>query len=507
MKITKKNYFKVIDGLDLKKLPLVLKQSHALILTKTGNGEDWSKYKREPDFRRMTQTAFKKLEEYLDSQSLGAVKKYVSALEESALYDIVAVWKLNKVKPRDWNGMRSIPFTYGNITIDITDGGVRIDMINKKWIDKTVHHSIEELYESFDDMTTLAHYQFRVLKGFEEELAEYKLKPGRKTVVKTSYADIYKECMFIERFLAFHDQVLNKNTFGTFIDDLHKAIEAKNIRKTSPVAKDILAIQHAVVRQFNTMHHAAHFVLKPETIKRLKVIIAKWQNAQKDIDQDYVASKKKSIGLNGITRGGNPAVISSTDFANKEFKTIGFTGKWRALIGDPCPGFKAAVSGMPKMGKSFLCLEFAKYLASNHGKAIYITKEEFMSPTFQLKLKETDAANPNLDIAGEIPADLSAYQYIFIDSVTSLKLTPDDLKKLEVNNPGKSFIYVHQVTKAGKARGTNEFMHNVDIIIEVPERGKAIQYGRYNQGGEMDIFQSKDPAPAVEGLDGINGHC
>jgi hypothetical protein len=32
----------------------------------------------------------------------------------------------------------------------------------------------------------------------------------------------------------------------------------------------------------------------------------------------------------------------------------------------------------------------------------------------------------------------------------------------------------------------------VDVVIEVPEKGKAVQMGRFNQGGEMDIFANGD---------------
>ena len=183
-----------------------------------------------------------------------------------------------------------------------------------------------------------------------------------------------------------------------------------------------------------------------------------------------------------------------------EFPVIGFKGKWLAFIGDPCPGFKAAVSGMPKMGKTYLCIDFADYLSKNHGKVLYVTKEEF-SPTFALKLNEKGIGNENLDVAPNLPDDLSPYQFIFLDSVSSMKLSAEDLKKLEDKNPGKSFVYVFQVTKAGKARGTNEFMHNVDIIIEVPDKGKAVQYGRYNQGGELDIFSqgSSEHSPIESG--------
>lgn len=34
-----------------------------------------------------------------------------------------------------------------------------------------------------------------------------------------------------------------------------------------------------------------------------------------------------------------------------------------------------------------------------------------------------------------------------------------------------------------------QFQHDVDVVIEVAERGKAVQNGRFNQGGEMRIFE------------------
>lgn len=328
---------------------------------------------------------------------------------------------------------------------------------------------------------------------------------------KNPYSDIVKECMFIDRFLSFHGKVLYKNTFGIFIDELHKAIEEKKIRKTSPVAKDIMAIQKAAVDQFNKMYNADYFVLKPATIKRLNGIVAKWQNAHDDIDKVYAKSKKKPKPLSGISSNSNTPVMSSTQFATMQFNTIGLKDKWKDFIGDPSPGFTAMVFGMPKMGKSYLCVDFASYFAKNHGKVLYVSKEEFMSPTLALKIKDKDAANENLDIAGTIPADLAAYQFVFLDSVTSLKLSPDDLKKLEDKYPNISFVYVFQVTKAGSARGTNEYMHNVDVVIEIPEKGKAVQFGRFNQGGTLNIFPKQQrevillDAPMMNGSDELDG--
>ncbi|HEX7904673.1 MAG TPA: hypothetical protein VF487_12395 [Chitinophagaceae bacterium] len=56
-------------------------------------------------------------------------------------------------------------------------------------------------------------------------------------------------------------------------------------------------------------------------------------------------------------------------------------------------------------------------------------------------------------------------------SVNKLDLKPDDLTKLKTANPGKSIIGIFQSTKDGKFRGTNTFQHDVDVVIEIPEKG------------------------------------
>ncbi len=386
-KITTKNYFETIKKIGFEKLPLVLKQSHTVIMTKTDMGADWDFYKSNPDFKRMVDLAFLKLQEFMKSKSVN-----------------------------EMDGVKN------------------------------------------------------------------------NNAKENPYSKIVKEVYFIERFLDFHDKVLYKNTFGIFIDELQKAIKEKKISKKSVVAKDIMDIQRAAINAFNTMYNAKHFVLKPNTIKRFKGIIEKYDNAHEDIDKEYVKIKKKSVTLEGI-QNPDENIMSSKEFTTMEFDTIGLKDKWLDFIGDPAPGFTAMVFGMPKMGKSYLCVDFANYLSLNHGKVLYVSKEEFMSPTLAIKLKDKGAANDNLDIAGSIPNDLSPYDFIFLDSVTSLKLTPEDLKHLEEKYPEKSFVYVFQVTKNGKARGTNEFMHNVDVVIEIPKKGKAVQFGRFNQGGEIDIFE------------------
>ncbi len=96
--------------------------------------------------------------------------------------------------------------------------------------------------------------------------------------------------------------------------------------------------------------------------------------------------------------------------------------------------------------------------------------------------------HPNLFVSSILPTNLSAYDFIFLDNVNKMGLTPEDLTRLKITNPSKSFIFIFQSTKAGAFRGANTFQHDVDVVIEVPDRGKAVQMGRFNQGGEMEVF-------------------
>lgn len=221
----------------------------------------------------------------------------------------------------------------------------------------------------------------------------------------------------------------------------------------------------------------------------------------------FVADKKQKTlqiepkelnGLNGLLKGldgvdfvtpvNQPSVMNSMDFANLQFDTIGLKGKWLQLIGDPSRNFTAMVFGKPKMGKSYLCIDFAGYLARNHGKVLYVAKEEGLDMTLQKKLNEKHVAHPNLFVSSYLPEDLTGYDFIFLDSVNRLELTPEDLNRLRAKNPSKSFIFVFQTSKDGKFKGSQSFQHDVDVVIEVPERGKAVQMGRFSQGGEIEIF-------------------
>lgn len=193
-------------------------------------------------------------------------------------------------------------------------------------------------------------------------------------------------------------------------------------------------------------------------------------------------------------------ILNSKEVVNLKADKLDFHDKWLDFIGNPSRGFTMMIYGMPKYGKSYLAVDFAGYLARDHGRVLYVAREEGFDDTLQDKLREKEVAHDDLDVADHLPKDISGYDFVFLDSINRLGLSPKEAEKLEKTHPKISFIYIFQCLKDGKYRGPMEFSHNVDVIVAVREKGLAIQYGRYNQGGEMKIF---DDAPAkAEELNG-----
>lgn len=186
-------------------------------------------------------------------------------------------------------------------------------------------------------------------------------------------------------------------------------------------------------------------------------------------------------------------VMAADELIDYTYDSYHFDGKWKALMGDPAKGFHCMVFGRPKQGKSIFCFQFARYL-SNFGKVLYIAAEEGFSATLQQKLKEFGEINHNLYFANyrnydQIRTALqqSDYEFIVIDSVNFINLEPEDVETLKAENKGAAFITIQQATKGGQFRGSQQFAHNCDIIIEVIE-GIAHHTGRYASPSEMQIF-------------------
>jgi hypothetical protein len=447
MRITTKNYFKAISEVGFESLPEVLKKSHLVIMTKTDEGKDWSIYDNDADVKRVFDLSFEKLQEFIDDKGdLSGVNEHPAIIRAK----------------EDAEGYKHLPLD-------------KLKMIYRLELDA----------EQEDGLTP----EIKIRKpALEKAIAE---KEGKETMKQES--TIAQK--FVKRFLLLSGKAHQKKEIEGFLNDVQDAIKEKEITKDDALSKQILLIQDKLLSLVNSMGKSIKVELSPPTKIQFQLALNK------------LKAKPKKKGLNGVeeeVKETKPKqnLMSSIDFAALHFNSLGFKDKWFNLIGDPSPGFTAMVFGRPKMGKSYLCVDFAGYLARNHGTVLYVANEEKLDATLQMKLNDKDVKHENLFVSDYLPEDLSKYQFIILDSVNKLELSPKDLENLKRSNPGKSFIFVFQTTKDGKFRGANSYQHDVDVVIEVPEKGKATQFGRFNAGGEMNIFED-NPIGESEDLSGI----
>lgn len=205
-----------------------------------------------------------------------------------------------------------------------------------------------------------------------------------------------------------------------------------------------------------------------------------------------------------LSEGEMAGIMNSNDLMNYKYDCYPFDGKWGDLMGKPGKRFHLMVFGRPKQGKSIFSVQFANYLSQNFGPVLYVASEEGFSATLQKKIADFGMANRNMDFANfreyeQIRQALEnkKYKFVFIDSVNFIKVTPEQIEALKAANPGTAFVTIQQATKGGQFRGSQEYAHNCDMIVEVIN-GVAHHTGRYNGHTEMQIFEGPEKKPGAE---------
>lgn len=297
---------------------------------------------------------------------------------------------------------------------------------------------------------------------------------------------------YIKQYIGLHGKKGVKEKAKALHEKISKAIETDKIEKNDIYFDEITEIQQSLKSYIGNKTKAP--VIRETTLNGIITWMANRQRKKKVAKylQKIYETEKGLRGVDeeaGLDKAVSSQVIPSTKLPEMQFETIGLQGKYRELIGDPCVGFTAMVYGLPKSGKSTLCIDFARHLAENHGKVLYVAIEEKFGYTLKEKFERLNAIHPNLVIAEKLPENLSDYQFVFIDSVSKAKLGSDDLARIRRENQKVAFVFIFHTTKEGNFRGKQDFAHDVDVIIEV-ENGVAKANGRFGIGGKMNIFNN-----------------
>ncbi len=528
---TSENYYTKTRDIDFSTFPEALRKGHEYVGKVTQSGGNWQNYHASATIKKTIDIYFEKLADYISKQIKRATPEKRSkppkgvspavhhANEDIKEYATVTTDGLRELLKMELASQKQ----QGNTpAIKIRLTAIRKELSKRKERTATTKPK-QEKHPA--DMVERISEEIRFIKRFVNLNSKTKTKEDilrfinslqksilEKKIRKTStYAEQIKfiQQKLIDTFNGMGKQIkieLKEATLEalkTIVGD-EQVLSSVNFIKRyinlngkpgmKQKAKDLLAQINRAYAQGKIRDKDPYIVEMHEVKKNLESYISDKLAKVLDIEPNTLNGLQGVLGcsctsLSGIGEEPTRSVImNSMDFANMQFRTLGLKGKWLQLIGDPSTNFTVMVFGKPKMGKSYLCIDFAGYLARNHGKVLYIAREEGLDKTLQDKLNEKDVQHENLFVTSTLPESLNAYDFIFLDSVNKLGLQPEDLNRLKAQYPAKSFIYIFQTTKEGKFRGANTFQHDVDSVIEVPERGKAVQYGRFNHGGEISIF-------------------
>jgi hypothetical protein len=498
--ITIDNYFQKVKQIKLSDLPEAITKGHEFVVKATSGGESWNLYHSSDTIQKTIDTYLEKLNALAGKPGKSKSRKTSIKVEkeEKPFFRETDILNpsINRPKKNDVKEIKSITkqkeveqavlveripeelrfirrFINLNGKTKTKDEILRfINSLQKAIVEKRIRKTSSYAEQiSFVQNKLIDTYNSMKAK-IAIELKSDTLEALKKLVGSEK---VLASINFIKRYIGLNGKLGVKEKAKQLLAQINNAIDKGRIPDNDPYSVEMYEIK-----------------------KNLKAFVSGKQIKTLEIETATLNGLEGILGCacQPKIQRPRPTIMSSVDFADLEFDTIGLRGKWYHLIGDPSPNFKGMVSGKPKLGKSTLCIEFAGYLARNHGKVLYAAKEEGLDYTLQQKLNHKDVAHPNLDVASILPDNLTPYNFIFLDSVTRMGLKPEDLTRLEQTYPDKAFVYIHQTTKDGRFRGANSFQHNVDVVIDVPEKGKAVQMGRFNQGGEMNIFEDEMPMAA-----------
>jgi len=480
--ITLENYLEHSRNIDFDALPAALKNGDKL--TRGAAPNNWSAYNSNENIKRVINAYLEKLNEYLEKNPQEKPKKTAPEPKKEKAKTKSRPEKKTEPETQPEEEPESVEkilpeiafikrYVAMNGKTKTQDEVLRfLSSLQKAILEKRIRKASKYAAE-------IQHIQNQLIKCYEKMGASIAITIDKKTLEKyTAISGSQKTMLsvtYIKQYISLHGKKNVKDKAKSLLIKIKKAAENKKVRKEDPYADRLKSIYTSL------QNYISDKTVVPEISKsELNGLLGL-----------AGVSQKKSPSLNGPEKEETPEVIRSTDLADMNFETIGLKGKYRELIGDPSVGFCVMVYGLPKSGKSTLCIDFAKHLAENHGKVLYCAIEEKFGYTLKEKIERLQASHPNLFVSETIPDDLSKYDFVFIDSVSRAGLNMDTIRNLRHENPRTAFIFIYHTTKEGNFRGKNENAHEVDVIVEVAD-GKAIGNGRFGIGGSVGVFYKEN---------------
>ena len=485
-----KNYFDKVQQLNWEELPEALAKGHKLVEGAAQN--NWAAYNTNENIKRVVEAYFQKLSDNLSKNPMptggakpSAPPKYLpkaTAPLRTPKSEPPKAPAPKKPEPEDESDYESTPVEYIDTDVQFIrryaamHGKVKsqaqilnlLHSLQKAILERRIRK--DSIYSKEIELM-----QSQLIKCYEQmdEMIEVKIdsKNLKRYLEIANSQEGMLSIILLKAYVSLNGKKDVRDRAERLLTRMRKAVTSGKVTKSDKYA-DRLNEAFVTIKTYLDSKSAYLNINKAQL------------NGLMGILGDDLFGQKKS--LNGSEDEEGALIVSSGELLKMDFQTIGLKGKYLELIGDPSIGFTAMVYGLPKSGKSTMCLDFANHLASNHGKVLYCAVEEGFGYTLKEKIERLGAQHANLYITDRVPENLSDYQFVFIDSVSKAGMDVEDIDRLRKLHPETSFIFIYHTTKEGNFKGVNSHAHEVDVIIQV-DKGQATSTGRFNAGGKMKI--------------------
>jgi hypothetical protein len=490
--INTQNYFDRTAAIDFEKLPEALAKGHALVSGAAQN--NWEHYKKVDTIKRVVDAYFEKLESYLKANPQSTPSQPAATKPKSAPKPKAATSKRQakaapKAKP-ETPDYKQVPVEALDTDVQFIRRYVQMDgKIKTQAQVLTLLHSLQKailerkIRKSSPYAAEINTIQEQLIKLYESmgDAAEIKIAPAKlQRYQEIAHAQTpMMSIALLKSYVSLNGKKGVEDKISRLVARMKKAAESGKVTKEDKYQAAINAAFKTMVEHLNNKSKVLK-INQAELNGITSILRSKNKSAQKKSPAENVGSNAPK------STQGTPEVISSHALMGMQFKTIGLQGKYRQLIGDPSVGFSAMVYGLPKSGKSTLCLDMAHYLAVHHGRVLYCAIEEGFGYTLQEKIGRLKASHPRLFVTDRVPENPGKFDFVFIDSVSKAGLEVEDMEALRKAHPRTSFIFIYHTTKEGRFKGSNTHAHEVDVIIQV-EKGVAKGNGRFGVGGEVEV--------------------
>jgi len=485
-----KNYFDKVQQLNWEELPEALAKGHKLVEGAAQN--NWAAYNTNENIKRVVEAYFQKLSDYLSKNPMPSGGSKPSAPPKS-LPKATAPLRTpksespkapapKKPEPEDESDYESTPVEYIDMDVQFIrryaamHGKVKsqaqilnlLHSLQKAILERRIRK--DSIYAKEIELM-----QTQLIKCYEQmdEMIEVKIdsKNLKRYLEIANSQEGMLSITLLKAYVSLNGKKDVRDRAERLLTRMRKAVTSGKVTKSDKYA-DRLNEAFVTIKTYLDSK-SAYLNIDKSQLNGLMGILG-----------DDLFGQKKSLNGNEDEEGA--LIVSSGELLKMDFQTIGLKGKYLELIGDPSIGFTAMVYGLPKSGKSTMCLDFANHLASNHGKVLYCAVEEGFGYTLKEKIERLGAQHANLYITDRVPENLSDYQFVFIDSVSKACMDVEDIDRLRKLHPETSFVFIYHTTKEGKFKGVNSHAHEVDVIIQV-DKGQATSTGRFNAGGALEI--------------------